>query len=217
MKAAIIVCDGIADRPIKELDRRTPLEVADTPNMDELAARGINGIADPIYPGIRAGSDTSHLAILGYDPFKVYTGRGPFEAVGMDTGLEEGDIAFRCNFATVEGNIVKDRRAARIKDTEELTRLINGISVPGVEVIFKSIEYRGALVFRGKGLSGNVSDSDPHVPGEPVKEVMPLDDTREAKHTADITNDFLANVQKALESSAPANMLLLRGCGIKPT
>ncbi len=217
MKAAIIVCDGIADRPIKELDRRTPLEVADTPNMDELAARGINGIADPIYPGIRAGSDTSHLAILGYDPFKVYTGRGPFEAVGMDTGLEEGDIAFRCNFATVEGNIVKDRRAARIKDTEELTRLINGISIPGVEVIFKSIEYRGALVFRGKGLSGKVSDSDPHVPGEPMKEVMPLDDTREAKHTADITNDFLAKVQKALESSAPANMLLLRGCGIKPT
>jgi len=216
MKAAIIVCDGIADRPIKELGKRTPLEVADTPNMDELAARGINGIADPIYPGIRAGSDTSHLAILGYDPFKVYTGRGPFEAVGMGIKLEEGDVAFRCNFAIVEGNVVKDRRASRIKDTEELAKLISAISIPGVEVLFKSIDYRGVLVFRGEGLSGNVSDSDPHVPGEPMKKVMPLDDTREAKYTANITNDFLAKAQKALENSAPANALTLRGCGVMP-
>jgi 2,3-bisphosphoglycerate-independent phosphoglycerate mutase len=216
MKAAIIVCDGIADRPIKELGKKTPLEVANTPNMDELAAGGICGIADPIYPGIRAGSDTSHLAILGYDPYKVYTGRGPFEAVGMGIKLEEGDIAFRCNFATIDGDIVKDRRAGRIKDTEELAKIVSEISVSGVEVLFKSIEYRGALVFRGEGLSGNVSDSDPHVPGKPVKEVMPLDDTREAKYTASIVNDFLAKVQKALENSTPVNMLILRGCGVMP-
>ncbi len=216
MKAAIIVCDGIADRPINELDKKTPLEAANTPNMDKLAARGINGIADPIAPGIRAGSDTSHLAILGYDPFKVYTGRGPFEAAGMGIRLEEGDIAFRCNFATIDGSVVKDRRASRIKDTEELAKLVGGISIPGVEVIFESLDYRGALVFRGEGLSGNVSDSDPHVSGEPMKDVIPLDDTREAKYTADIANDFLAKTQKALENNAPANMLLLRGCGIVP-
>ena len=216
MKAAIIVCDGMADRPIKELGGKTPLEAASTPNMDELARRGICGIADPIYPGLRAGSDTSHLAILGYDPFKAYTGRGPLEAVGMGIKLKEGDVAFRCNFATIEGDVVKDRRAGRIKDTEKLTEIINEISIPGIEILFKSLEYRGSLVFRGEGLSGNVSESDPHVPGKPMHKVEPLDDTPEAKRTADLVNDFISKAREALKESAPANMLILRGCGIMP-
>jgi 2,3-bisphosphoglycerate-independent phosphoglycerate mutase len=216
MKAAIIVCDGMADRPIKELGGKTPLEAANTPNMDELAKRGICGVADPIYPGTRAGSDTSHLAILGYDPFKTYTGRGPLEAVGMGIELEEGDVVFRCNFATIDGDVVKDRRAGRIKETEELAEIIRNITVEGAEVLFKSIEYRGALVFRGEGLSGNVSESDPHVPGEPMHRVEPMDDTVEAKRTADIVNDFISKAKEALRDSSPANMLILRGCGIMP-
>jgi 2,3-bisphosphoglycerate-independent phosphoglycerate mutase len=216
MKAAIIVCDGMADRPIKELGGKTPLEAANTPNMDELAKRGICGIADPIYPGTRAGSDTSHLAILGYDPFKTYTGRGPLEAVGMGIKLEAGDVAFRCNFATIDGNVITDRRAGRIKETEELAEIIRNITVVGAEVLFKSIEYRGALVFRGEGLSGQVSESDPHVPGEPMHNVEPLDDTPEARRTADITNDFIKKAKGALKENSPANMLILRGAGIMP-
>ena len=216
MKAAIIVCDGMADRPIKELDGKTPLEAANTPNMDELAKRGISGIADPIYPGIRPGSDTSHLAILGYDPFKTYTGRGPLEAVGMGIKLEEGDVVFRCNFATIDGDVVTDRRAGRIKETESLAEIIRNITVEGAEVLFKSIDYRGALVFRGEGLSGNVTESDPHVPGEPMLTIEALDDTPEAKHTADLVNDFISKAKEALKDSSPANMLILRGCGIMP-
>jgi 2,3-bisphosphoglycerate-independent phosphoglycerate mutase len=216
MKAAIIVCDGMADRPIKELGGKTPLEAANTPNMDELAKRGICGIADPIYPGTRAGSDTSHLAILGYDPFKTYTGRGPLEAVGMGIKLEEGDVVFRCNFATIDGDVIIDRRAGRIKETEELAEIIRNITVEGAEVLFKSIDYRGALVFRGEGLSGNVTDSDPHVPGKSMHKVEALDDTPDAKRTADITNDFISKAKEALKDSSPANMLILRGCGIMP-
>jgi len=216
MKAAIIVCDGMADRPIKELGGKTPLEAAKTPNMDTLAKRGICGIADPVYPGIRAGSDTSHLAILGYDPFKTYTGRGPLEAVGMGIELEEGDAVFRCNFATIDGNVITDRRAGRIRETEDLAKIINGISIPGARIIFKSVEYRGSLVLRGEGLSGRVSDSDPHAPGKPIEKVKALDDTPEAKRTADIANEFTSKVKEALRDSSPANMLILRGCGIKP-
>lgn len=216
MKAALIVCDGIADRPIDALGKKTPLEAAETPNMDLIAKRGICGISDPIAPGIRAGSDVSHLAILGYDPCKVYTGRGPLEAVGMGIEIKEGDVAFRCNFATIEGGVVKDRRASRIKGTQDLASLVNAISIPGVEVRFNSLDYRGSLVFRGEGLSGNVSDSDPHVPGRPPEVVRPLDGTGEASHTADIANDFLKKVKTVLEDRTPANMLILRGCGISP-
>ena len=70
--------DGMADRPLEDLGFKTPLEGADTPNMDKLAETGICGIMDTIKPGIRPGSDTAHISILGYDPYVVYTGRGPF-------------------------------------------------------------------------------------------------------------------------------------------
>ena len=115
MKGIVMIIDGMGDRPIKDLGYKTPLEAANTPNMDKLAEMGINGIMDPIRPGIRAGSDTSHISILGYDPYEVYTGRGPFEAAGIGLDVIAGDIAFRCNFSTQDENgIIVDRRAGLI-------------------------------------------------------------------------------------------------------
>lgn len=219
MKAIMLVCDGIADRPLKELGSKTPLEVAKKSNMDALARSGICGILDPIAPGIRVGSDTTHLAILGYNPSEVYTGRGPFEAAGVGLRLRQGDIAFRCNFATVDENlVVLDRRAGRIsRGTHKLASAINKIKIPGVEIIFKeSVAHRGVLVLRGKKLSHKVSDSDPHVTGERVKKVKALDNSAEARNTASIVNAFSEKVHKVLREHEPANMLLLRGCGASP-
>ena len=85
MKAILVILDGLGGRPT-DLDGATCLERAATPNMDGLAQRGALGLMDPIRPGVRPGSDTSHLAIFGYDPFQVYTGRGAFEALGI--GME---------------------------------------------------------------------------------------------------------------------------------
>jgi len=119
MKALMLICDGLADRPLPKLGNRTPLEIANTPNMDWLAKRGVCGLMDTIAPGIPPGSDTAHLALLGYDPFETYTGRGPFEAAGAGVELQAGDVAFRANYATVDGDfIVKDRRAGRVHVTE---------------------------------------------------------------------------------------------------
>ena len=94
-KALILIGDGMGDRPVPELGGRTPLEAAKRPNLDRVAREGECGLMDPIAPGVRAGSDTSHLAILGYDPFECYTGRGPFEALGIGMEVKPGDIAFR--------------------------------------------------------------------------------------------------------------------------
>jgi 2,3-bisphosphoglycerate-independent phosphoglycerate mutase len=142
MKGIIMIIDGMADRPLKQLDYQTPLEAAKTPNMDIMAQKGINGIMDPIKPGIRAGSDTSHISILGYDPYQVYTGRGPFEAVGVGVDVLPGDIAFRCNFSTAnEDLIITDRRAGRIReDTDQIAASLNSLQLEGfedVEIIFK--------------------------------------------------------------------------------
>ena len=82
MRIFMIIGDGMADRPLRELHRQTPLEVAETENMDELASKGVSGLLDPIAPGIAPGSDAANLSILGYDPYDACKGRGFFEAAG---------------------------------------------------------------------------------------------------------------------------------------
>ncbi len=226
-----MIIDGMADRPIKELGYKTPLESALTPNMDKMAEKGICGIMDPIRPGIRAGSDTSHISILGYDPYEVYTGRGPFEAAGVGVNVLPGDIAFRCNFSTVdESGVVTDRRAGRIREgTEEIAQTINGMEVEdNIQVIFKeSTGHRAVLVLRGPGLSDQVSDADPKHDGRPPKTVHALDDTEEARKTADLLNkivqksydllkDHPVNLKRIESNEPPANVILPRGAGAVP-
>ena len=116
-----MILDGCADRPVKELGGKTPLEVAVKPAIDRLVAEGACGLMDVISPGIRPGSDTAHLAIFGYDPYKYYPGRGPFEALGAGLTLSPGDVAFRTNVATVNSDlIVVDRRGGRDIDPSEV-------------------------------------------------------------------------------------------------
>jgi 2,3-bisphosphoglycerate-independent phosphoglycerate mutase len=233
MKGIIMIIDGMADRPLKELDNKTPLEAAKTPNMDKMAKIGINGIMDPIKPGIRAGSDTSHISILGYDPYQVYTGRGPFEAAGVGIEVMPGDIAFRCNFSTAnEEGLITDRRAGRIREkTELLASSLNSIKLEGfedVEIIFKeSTGHRSVLVLRGSGLSDQVSDADPKKEGKPPKEIIGLDGSPEAEKTAQILNklvtesynilkDHSLNLERIDAGEPPANIVLPRGAGAVP-
>jgi len=209
----------------------TPLEAAVKPNLDRLAAQGECGLMDPIAPGIRAGSDTSHLAILGYDPYKCYTGRGPFEAAGIGMDVQKGDVAFRCNFATADENfIVLDRRAGRITEgTHELAKAVNGLQIGDVVAMFReSVAHRGALVLRGPGLGAGVTDADPHAEGLKVHEVKPTsaDDAASAK-TAQVVNEFVRRSHEILKDHAvnqarraaglpPANIILPRGAGLAP-
>lgn len=176
MKALMLICDGMADRQVAKLGNRTPLEAARTPNMDKLAKRGVCGLMDTIAPGVPPGSDTAHLALLGYDPFEVYTGRGPFEAAGAGIELHPGDVAFRANYATVDDAlVVKDRRAGRIQETGPLEAAIGQIKLRGADFIFKNtVGHRAALVLQGKGLSNEVTDSDPQEIGKKVLRVRPL-------------------------------------------
>ncbi len=234
MKGMVLVMDGMGGRPLKELDNQTTLQAAKTPNMDKMAERGITGLMDSIAPGIIPGSDTAHLSILGYDPYEVYTGRGPFEASGVGVEVIPGDIAFRCNFSTSDENgIVTDRRAGRVRDrTDELVATLNTMKIEGfedIQIIFKeSTGHRAVLVLRGEGLSGKVSDADPKVEGNKTKEVIPLDDSPEARKTADILNkvvpktyemlkDHPVNLERIENGEPPANIVIPRGAGEVPS
>lgn len=231
MKGIIMIIDGMADRPLEELGDKTPLEAAKTPNMDLMAKLGVNGIMDPIKPGIRAGSDTAHLSILGYDPYTVYTGRGPFEAAGVGISVMPGDIAFRCNFSTAnEEGIITDRRAGRVREgTDELADTLNSMELEeNVEVIFReSTGHRAVLVLRGEGLSDQVSDADPKHDGKKFLKVFGLDGSPEADATAAILNkvikksyellkDHPVNIERVKNGKSPANIILPRGAGAVP-
>ena len=226
-----MIIDGMGDRPLEELGNKTPLEAAKTPNMDLMAKLGVNGIMDPIKPGIRAGSDTAHLSILGYDPYTVYTGRGPFEAAGVGIDVMPGDIAFRCNFSTAnEAGIITDRRAGRVRDgTDELANVLNSMKLDeNVEVIFKeSTGHRAVLVLRGENLSDQVSDADPKHDGEKFLKIFGLDGSPEADATAAILNkiveksyeflkDHPVNIKRVENGENPANIILPRGAGAVP-
>ena len=231
LKAILVICDGMADRPVPELGGMTPLEAADNPNMNTLALQGECGIMDPIAPGIRAGSDTSHLAILGYDPFTTYTGRGPFEAAGIGMDVKQGDIAFRCNFSTVDSDmVITDRRAGRIETgTDQLAAAVNGMKIEDVTCYFKeSVAHRGALVLRGPGLGPAVTDADPHEVGEKVHEAHALDPSDAASAKAarivnvfvrksyELLRDHPVNKAREAQGKAPANIILPRGAGLAP-
>lgn len=225
-KILLIIIDGLADRPIKALGGKTPLEAAETPNMDKLAKRGMTGLMHTVDVGVRPGSDVAHLAIFGYDPNVYYTGRGPFEAAGVGMRLEKGDVALRGNFATVDDDFkVLNRRAGRIDNTQELVAAVNGLMFDKVKILVRQgTGHRVAVVLRGKNLSGKISNSDPKKTAVKMLEVRPLEDSAAAKKTARVVNAFIKKSHRILakhpfnrerkeQGLLPANIILLRGAG----
>lgn len=227
-KIVLLICDGMGDLPASKLGGKTPLQFAKTPHLDRMAAEGQTGILDVIAPGVTPGSDTAHLSLLGYDAEKMYTGRGPFEAAGAKLEIREGDVAFRCNFSTISPEKrVLDRRAGRIKKgTDELADAIDGLMIEDVQVIFREgTEHRAALVFRGPGLSADITDVDPHEIGKEILKSNPT--SPEGEKTSRILNKFVqetirilgehpVNKARISEGKAPANAILPRGGGLVP-
>ena len=228
-KILFIVLDGISDRPNPSLGGTTPLAAARIPVLDKLAAEGICGIMDTIGPGIRPGSDTAHLALLGYDPYKYYTGRGPLECEGSGIHMEPGMIGFRCNYATVskDGKVL-DRRAGRIHDTAALSSAIqNGVDLSkfGVEFMFRSgAGHRAALALKGDGLGHCVSSNDPKQEGVPPLTIAAVRKAANHEKTARVCNEFVKQSTKILfdnpinkdrleKGLSPANIVLIRGAG----
>ena len=231
-KGILLIVDGLGDRPLAELGNKTPLEVANIPNINKFAAESECGLLDTIDVGVRAGSDTAHISLLGYDPYKYYTGRGPFEAAGIGMDVMEGDVAFRCNFSTVDDNmIITDRRAGRIQvGTDQLAAAVNGMKVDDMEILFKeSVAHRGALIVRGKNLGANITDTDPHHENAKVMVCKAVDPNDEASaRTAKAINTFVnksyellkdhpVNVERIKQGLNPANVILPRGGGVGPS
>lgn len=235
VRVALVLVDGAGDASLAELGGRTPLEAARTPRLDALARDGACGLMDPVMPGLACGSDTAHLALLGVPPRVWYRGRGAFETMGSGLAMRDGDIAFKSNFATVDDatGVVLRRRADRdfARWGPPLCELLSRVrlpSFPGVEVRVRyATEHRCGVRLRGPGLSDAVTGTDPLRDGLPLRESRPLEPGDAAAERASrAVNECSEQFRRALRASplnrervrrglAPANAVLLRGCGAR--
>ncbi len=222
MKLIYVVIDGLGDLPIKKLNNETPLGAAEAPNMNRLAKKGKTGLMYTVGKGIAPESDVGVISILGYDPLKYATGRGVLEAIGACIPFENGNLALRCNFATLghEKEIV-DRRAGRnlsSKEAEELCEAVNKKvrleSYPATFELKSTIGHRAVLVIKSKGkaLSGKITNTDPaytrieelgvaQADAEMVlRKCAPMDKTEEAQISAELVNEFVEKSHKILDN-----------------
>jgi 2,3-bisphosphoglycerate-independent phosphoglycerate mutase len=230
----MIVLDGLGDRPSTELGNRTPLEAAETPILNELAMRGSTGLGHSILPWVPVGTQTGLGMLMGLARSDLPNlTRGPIEAAGAGLATRKGDIAFRCNLATLTPNgtgfAIDDRRAGRISEgVHELLSELDGIQLSsGVSLkLAPSTHHRAVAVLRGDGLSPSVSDTDPGAGNEAngVLTCHPLNAEEPAARTAKAINKFVrlsfdrlnkhpVNLRREQEGLPPANGLITRGAG----
>jgi 2,3-bisphosphoglycerate-independent phosphoglycerate mutase len=242
-KLLYVCLDGLADDPVPELGNLTPLEAAETPFLAALAEQGRTGTVVTVGPGIAPESDIAVFAILGYDPREEHPGRGVVEAVGSGMDFQDGDLAYRVNFATADWPRILDRRVGRDLTSEEAHSLAaevnEKLALPAATFRLEAtVEHRGALVIRADEgrLSAEVTNTDPAYRKEgslgvaletfepEVARCEPLEATEDARRAADLTNAFVEGAAKILDASEvnaerrrrgklPGNLILTRDGG----
>jgi 2,3-bisphosphoglycerate-independent phosphoglycerate mutase len=232
MKYILVIGDGMADYPVDALNGKTPLQVANKPHIDELAAKGRSGTVKTIPEDMGAGSDIANLSILGYNPKKWYTGRGPLEAASRGVQLGKDDIAFRSNLITEENGVLVDYSADHIT-SEEASELMKHVGdklgKPNEIDFYAGVSYRHLLVFRNGPYSDEVSCTPPHdTIGVKISETLPKAKTSAAEFTVATLNKMISDSKKILENhpvnvnrvsrgKRPGNMIWPWGQGKKPS
>ena len=232
MKHVIVIPDGCADEPIEPLGGKTPLQAANLPAMDALAARGSLALANNTPAHLPAGSEVANLCLLGYDPDVYFTGRAPLEAAAQGIELGANDWAVRCNMVTIEDQIMVDFTADHIS-TEESTELLKsaqaellGPSDSGFEFV-PGVSYRNLLLYRGQPgaappFSSETRSSAPHdLTDLPVTDHFPRgagSDTlvRLMNESADLFAGHPVNAARIAAGKRPATNVWLWGLGGAP-
>lgn len=225
MKYAVMLCDGMADEPIEALGGKTPLEYADTPNMDKLSETAEVGLAKTIPEGMNPGSDTANLAVLGYDPKVYYSGRSPLEALSIGVPMEDTDIAIRCNVVTLsdenvpfEELTILDHSSGEIS-TEDCAVLLKDVARELENERFQfyvGTSYRHCLIDK----KGSVVElTPPHdILTRQIGEYLPKEPEllNMMKRSYEILKDHPLNKKRIAEGKNPANCFWFWGAGTKP-
>lgn len=225
MKYIIVLGDGMADEPMEELNGKTVLESASTPYMDKISKKAEIGLAKTIPEGMKPGSDTANLAVLGYNPKQYYTGRSPLEALSIGVAMDDDDIAIRCNIVTLsdddlpyEEKTIIDHSSSEIstKDAEVLLRAVREVLEDETYQYYLGTSYRHCTIWKG----GKVVElTPPHdIPGRVIGGYLPEDEKlREMmKKSYEILNHHPLNEERAKKGLNKANSLWFWGAGTKP-
>ena len=229
MKYLIILGDGMSDEPLEDYNNKTPLQMANKPNIDWIAKNGRSGLLTTVPASMHPGSEVANLAVLGYDVENIFEGRGVLEAASMGVVIEPGDLCLRCNLITIEDEKIKNHSGGHIS-TPEASELISFLNEElGNENIqfYPGVSYRHILVIK----NGNkqLDCTPPHDVLETLfKDVMVKADTSEAEKTAALLNDLIIKSQKLLEDhpinkkrkaegKKPANSIWPWSPGYKPS
>lgn len=225
MKYVVVIGDGMADYPLEELGGKTPLQTAQIPNMDRIASDGVNGLLKTVPSNMGPGSDVANMSIMGYDPQKYYTGRGPLEAPSIGAKLENGDVAFRCNFINQEKGLIVDFNADHIS-TMEASELIEALNQKCYRFgkFYLGTSYRNLFVRKDHKMASLISTPPHDVVGESIKEhlIKPSDDKRAIiinelmYESQEILENHPINIKRVQDGRKPANMIWLWGQGVKP-
>ncbi len=225
MKYLILLGDGMADWPLPELQGKTPLQAAHTPNMDRIAAEGTLGLIDTIPPGFTPGSDVANLSVLGYDPKVYHTGRGPLEAVSTGITLASDDVAFRCNlvtFGTKEELVMEDFTAGHIS-SEEAGWIVENLDAElrSHDIRFyPGVGYRHLMIYRGGPTT--LETTPPHdITDQPIAGHLPKGEgsyeiRRLMERSRTILQDHPVNLQRAAQGKRTADSIWLWGEGRAP-
>ena len=228
MKYVVLLGDGMADHPMRELGGRTPLQAAFTPNMDRLASSGIRGTLTTIPKGYDAGSDVANMSILGYDPSEFFSGRAPLEAASMGLELAPDDIAYRCNLVTLRfskeqsGAVMEDYSAGHIT-SDEAHALIGVLDKKIVRKGLKfhpGISYRHLMVWSAGEVDAKCTP--PHdIIDKDISDYLPKGAGGEflnsiMRESMEILQKHPVNRQRISEGKNPANSIWLWGQGRKP-
>ncbi len=228
MKYLVVLFDGMADYPIPELDGKTPLEAADTPNIDKLARTATVGLVKSVDDGMKPGSDVANLSIMGYDPKKYYTGRSPLEAGSIGIDMKTTDVSLRCNLVTLTDD-------ANYEDKTILDYCADDISSEEAEILVKylaehlnneeftfynGVSYRHCLIW-DNGTMDIGALTPPHdITGKPIKEYIPTHPNAAKLYdlmvkSYDLLKDHPVNLERIKNGKRPANSIWLWGEGTR--
>lgn len=224
-KYIIVLGDGMADEPIEALAGKTPLEYADTPAMDRLSKLSEIGLVHTIPEGMKPGSDTANLSVLGYDPKRYYSGRSPLEALSIGVPMKDTDVALRCNIVTIseddvpfEEKTIIDHSSGEIS-TQDCAVLLEAVKAELQNETYQfyvGTSYRHCLIWN----KGSVIElSQPHdVLGQVIGQYLPTDANllRMMKRSYEILVNHPINIERKKQGLNPANCCWFWGAGTKP-
>lgn len=219
MKYVLLVPDGAADDPIAELDGKTPMEAARTPNLDALAQKGRVGSVLTVPEGMYPGSDVANMSLLGYEPAKYYTGRGPIEAAALDVPLGNGDVALRCSLVATDGETLLDYSSGHVSTEEALPLIQLAQEKFGSRrfAFFPGVQYRHILRWTNGSL--DLKTTPPHdIQGQKLSDFLPTGEGDAALRSLifdslDLFDNHPINRRRRSEGLMPANTLWPWGQG----